>query len=602
MMYKFFFGLIILLPLIGAIIQGALGIKESKKTGALATLFIFSSFLLHLLIINSDEKEILYFPFIIFSDFEVYFSFLINKINILMGLMVTFVSGLIHLYSIGYMEMDESPGRYFSYLNLFVFFMLLIVYSGNFLLMFIGWEGVGLCSYLLISYESWREEARDAGTKAFLVTRFADFGFIVFLLLYYKIFGTFEINALKEVSYNSLINNSLIIWILIFAFIAACGKSAQFPFYVWLPDAMEGPTPVSALIHAATMVTAGVWLMIKLFSLSYIYPEVLNLILIISSITFIISGLIASFERDLKKILAYSTISQIGYMFFAIGIGYPLFAFLHLLTHAFFKALLFLSSGNVMHLIHKKINIFETRGIRKVHPFTAYTFFLGSLALIGFPLTGGFISKELIINASFSKPIFFYLASFGAFLTAFYIIRGYSLCFEGDKKEKHYEKISKVMNIALALLGVFVILTGLPAFESLYFEIFDIESHFETPLLLRFFPLFLAAVGMYIAFERYTKKTPSLKGRYYKLSEFFLRGLYYDDFISKFLFGIIKKFSFYISKLFDRGFIDLGIVEGSGKLISFAGNFVYRFFKGKPSFYLLTILTFFFFLLLQFLK
>ncbi len=596
MMYKILFGLIILLPLTGAIIQGMSGIKNPKKAGGIATLFIFLSFILHLKIIGS-EKEIFYFPFIIFSDIEIYFSFLINKINILMGLMVTFVSGLIHLYSIGYMEKDESPERYFAYLNLFVFFMLLIVYSGNFLLMFIGWEGVGLCSYLLISYESWRDDARNAGTKAFLVTRFADFGFIVFLLIYYKIFGTFEINALKGVSYNPLI-----IWLLIFAFIAACGKSAQFPFYVWLPDAMEGPTPVSALIHAATMVTAGVWLMIKLSPLFQIYPEVLNLILIISSITLIISGLIASFERDLKKILAYSTISQIGYMFFAIGMGYPLLAFLHLLTHAFFKALLFLSSGNVMHLIHEKINIFETRGIRKVHPFTAYTFLLGSLALLGFPLTGGFISKELIINASFSKPGFFYVASIGAFLTAFYIIRGYSLCFEGDKKEKHYEKISQVMNISLFVLSIFVILTGLPAFESLYFEIFNKELHFENPLLYRFFPLFLAAIGMYIAFERYTKETPPLKGKYYKLSEFFLRGFFYDDFISKFIFGFIKNFSFYLSKLFDRGVIDFTIVEGSGKAVFLTGNFVYKFFKRKPYFYLLIILIFFFILILQFLK
>jgi len=588
--------LIILLPLIGAITQGIFGIKEPKKAGGIATLFIFFSFLLHLGIIGL-QKEIFYFPFIIFSDIKVYFSFLINKINIWMGLMVTFVSGLIHLYSIGYMEKDESPERYFAYLNLFVFFMLLIVYSGNFLLMFIGWEGVGLCSYLLISYESWRDDARNAGTKAFLVTRFADFGFIVFLLIYYKIFGTFEINALKGASYNPLI-----IWLLIFAFIAACGKSAQFPFYVWLPDAMEGPTPVSALIHAATMVTAGVWLMIKLFPLFQLYPEVLNLILIISSITLIISGLIASFERDLKKILAYSTISQIGYMFFAIGIGYPLLAFLHLLTHAFFKALLFLSSGNVMHLIHKKINIFETRGIRKVHPFTAYTFLLGSLALLGFPLTGGFISKELIINASFSKLGFFYVASIGAFLTAFYIIRGYSLCFEGEKREKHYEKISKVMNISLFILSIFVVLTGLPAFESLYFEIFNKEIHFENPLLYRFLPLFLAAMGMYIAFERYTKETPPLKGKYYKLSEFFLRGFYYDDFISKFIFGFIKNFSLYLSKLLDRGIIDFAIVEGSGKSVFLTGNFVYKFFKRKTSFYILLILIFFFFILLQFLK
>ncbi len=592
MMYKIIFGFIILLPLLGGILQGILGIKDSKKGGIIASFFIFLSFILHFKTIGLEE-EIFYFPFIVFSDIEVYFSFLIDRINILMGLMVTLVSGIIHLYSSGYMEKDESPYRYFAYLNLFVFFMLLIVYSGNFLLMFIGWEGVGLCSYLLISYESHREEAKNAGTKAFLITRFADFGFILFLLIYYRIFGTFEITALK-----ANIKDPLIIWVLVFAFISACGKSAQFPFYVWLLDAMEGPTPVSALIHAATMVTAGVWLMIKLHPLFEIFGEFLNLILIISSITIIISGFLACFERDLKRILAYSTISQIGYMFFAIGTGYKLLGFLHLLTHAFFKALLFLSSGNVMHLIHKKINIFETRGIRKVHPFTAYTFLLGSLALVGFPLTGGFISKELIINASFSKPMFFYIASLSVFLTAFYIIRGYSLCFEGEGKEKHYEKISSLMNISLFILSIFVILTGFPFFEKFYFGIFGEEFHFENPLLYQFLPLFLSATGMYIAFERYTKSLAPLKGRFRRLSEFFSRGFYYDEFISKVIFGFIKNFSFYLSRLFDRGFIDILLVEGSGNLFYILGNVFSKFFKRKPSFYLSLLILFFLFLLL----
>ncbi|MEO0292124.1 MAG: NADH-quinone oxidoreductase subunit L, partial [candidate division WOR-3 bacterium] len=482
----------------------------------------------------------------------------------------------------GYMKKDDSPYRYFAFLNLFVFFMLLIVYSGNFLLMFVGWEGVGLCSYLLISYESWRKEAKDAGTKAFLITRFADFGFILFLLIYYKIFNTFEISALLEEPSNPLIPLLLISGIL-----AACGKSAQFPFYVWLPDAMEGPTPVSALIHAATMVTAGVFLLIKIFPLLSLYPQILNIIIFLSTLTFLLSGIIAIFERDLKRILAYSTISQIGYMFFAIGISYPLLAFLHLLTHAFFKALLFLSSGNVMHIIHKKIDIFETRGMRKIHPFTSYTFLLGSLALSGFPLTGGFISKELIINASFKNLFLFYLASIGAFLTSFYIMRGYVLCFEGELKINPQEKIEGVMNLSLLVLSIFVILTGLNIFEEFYFKNFGEEITFYNPILYQFFPLFLSITGIYLALKVYLKKPIQFNERISKILNF------YDFFISKIVYGIINFLSKFFSTKFDRGLIDLLIVEGIGKLTILLGRLIFKLFKRKPSFYItLLILVF----------
>ncbi len=581
MIYKLIFVFLITFPLIGSIFQGVLGIKDAKKSGFLASFFVFLSFILHFKL-KGVEEEYFYIPFITFSDIEVNFSFLIDRLGFLMGLMVTLVSGIIHLYSTGYMKKDESPYRYFAFLNLFVFFMLIIVYSGNFLLMFIGWEGVGLCSYLLISYESWRKEAAFAGTKAFLITRFADFGFILFLLIYYRIFNTFEISALQNGN-----SNPLMPLLLISAVLASCGKSAQFPFYVWLPDAMEGPTPVSALIHAATMVTAGVFLLIKIFPLFNLYPEILNIVIFLSTLTFLLSGIIAIFEKDLKRILAYSTISQIGYMFFAIGISYPLLAFLHLLTHAFFKSLLFLSSGNVMHLIHKKIDIFETRGMRKIHPFTSYTFLLGSLALSGFPLTGGFISKELIINASFKNLFLFYLASIGSFLTSFYIIRGYTLCFEGESKVITHERIEGVMNISLLILSIFVILTGLNIFEKFYFEIFGEEFIFLNPILYQFFPLFLSITGIYFALQIYLRKPLSFKEKISKVLNF------YDFFISKIIYGVIIFLSKFISRTFDRGFIDLLIVEGSGKLTFLLGRLTFKLFKRKPSFYItLLILVF----------
>ncbi|MEN3046804.1 MAG: NADH-quinone oxidoreductase subunit L [Candidatus Hydrothermales bacterium] len=585
---------IILLPLIGSVIQAVLGIRDSKKAGLLATFFVFLSFLSHFFLTDIDKKEFIYIPFIIFSDIEVYFSLTLDRISFLMGLMVTLVSSIIHLYSSSYMEKDESPYRYFAFLNLFVFFMLVIVYSGNFLLMFIGWEGVGVCSYLLISYESWRLDAARAGTKAFLITRLADFGFILFLLIYYKIFNTFDIAPLEGATRHPLLP-----YLLFFAIIAACGKSAQFPFYIWLPDAMEGPTPVSALIHAATMVTAGVWLFIRIFPLFTLYPDILNIIIFISVVSFLLSGLIACFERDLKKILAYSTISQIGYMFFGIGIGFKYLAFLHLLTHAFFKALLFLSSGNVMHLIHKKIDIYETRGIRKVHPFTSYSFLLGALALIGFPLTGGFISKELLINASFSNFYLFLLACLGAFITSFYIMRGYALTFEGEEEKKEYGKIDSLMNISLFLLSFFVILTGLPIFEKFYFSVLESEIHIKNPIIYQFLPLFLSVLGGYFSFQIYLNKIQYSPERFKKLASLLKSGFYYDFFVSRALYNFFVLISNYISKLFDRGFIDIILVEGLAKLTYLKGKLMYKFFVRKPSFYI-TLLILLFFLVLYY--
>ncbi|MEN3044407.1 MAG: NADH-quinone oxidoreductase subunit L [Candidatus Hydrothermales bacterium] len=583
---------IILLPLFGSVIQAVLGLKDSKKAGFLATIFVFLSFLLHFSLTDVERKEFIYIPFIIFSDIEVYFSLTFDRISFLMGLMVTFVSSLIHLYSSGYMEKDDSPYRYFAFLNLFVFFMLVIVYSGNFLMMFIGWEGVGVCSYLLISYESWRDDAARAGTKAFLLTRLADFGFILFLLIYYKIFKTFDIAHLKNA-----VKDPLLPYLLFFAIVAACGKSAQFPFYVWLPDAMEGPTPVSALIHAATMVTAGVWLFIRVFPLFSLYPDILNIIIFISVISFLLSGLIACFEKDLKKILAYSTISQIGYMFFGIGIGYKFLAFLHLLTHAFFKALLFLSSGNVMHLIHKKIDIYKTRGIRKVHSFTSYSFLVGALALIGFPLTGGFISKELLINASFDNLYLFSLACLGAFITSFYIIRAYALTFEGNAEKKEYGKIDPVMNISLLILSFFVILTGLPLFEEFYFDILESKVHVKNPIIYQFFPLFLSVLGGYFSFQIYLKNIKYSPEKFKRLASLLGSGFYYDYLISKILYGSLVLITNQISKLFDRGLIDILLVEGAAKITYLKGKLTYKLFVRKPSFYI-TLLIFLFFLIL----
>jgi NADH-quinone oxidoreductase subunit L len=589
------FLLLILLPLIGSALQGILGIKNTRKTGLLASLFIFIPLIINIFLFNFDIDNLFLIPWIKFSEFEVNFSFSLEKINILMGFTVLIVSFLVHFYSIGYMEHDKSPYRYFSFLNLFVFFMLIIVYSDNLLLMFMGWEGVGLCSYLLISYETWRDDAKNAGTKAFFVTRFADFGFILAILIYYKIFGTFELSALKNANYSMLF-----LPLGIFLLIAACGKSAQFPFYIWLPDAMEGPTPVSALIHAATMVTAGVWLLIKTFKIFLIAPFLMDIVIFVGIITILLSAYIAVFERDLKKILAYSTISQIGYMFFAVGLSYPILGFLHLFTHAFFKALLFLTSGDVMHAIHKKIDIFETRGMRKYLPLTAFGFLVGALALSAFPFTGGFVSKELILQASFNKKNLFFLASLGSFLTAFYIFRGYTLCFEGKpNKIEHITKPEIYQKFSIILLSIFTILTGLPVSEKFYFDYFEKHIHFKLPLMYLLFPLFLAITGIYLGVSYYFERTPPLRGRYYNYVELSRKGFYYDFFISKVIFGIIKTLANIFYRFFDRGIIDLGFVEGTGKISLLSGKMLYRLFRRNISFYLLILFLFFILIFLK---
>ncbi|MDY6861489.1 MAG: NADH-quinone oxidoreductase subunit L, partial [Thermodesulfobacteriota bacterium] len=411
--------------------------------------------------------EITLYSWIPVGDLEVPLGFLVDPLSVVMMLTVSFVGFLIHVYSIGYMHDDEGFTRYFAYLNLFVFFMLLLVSANSFLLMFVGWEGVGLCSYLLIGFWYRRKSPADAGKKAFIVNRIGDYGFILAMLLIFVNFNTLNFIPVFEHAGTFHTGSIIIIAITLLLFLGACGKSAQIPLYVWLPDAMEGPTPVSALIHAATMVTAGVYMVARCAVLFSLAPISLLVVAIIGGLTAIFSASIAVTQNDIKRVLAYSTVSQLGYMFLACGCGAYAAGIFHLMTHAFFKALLFMGAGSVMHALGGELNIQKMGALRKYMPRTHWTFIMGTLALCGIAPFAGFFSKdEILFNALVNRGIIFWgVGAAAAFLTSFYMFRLVFLTFYGKSRmdeevEHHAHESPNVMTVPLMILAFFSLVIG----------------------------------------------------------------------------------------------------------------------------------------------
>ena len=406
------------------------------------------------------------FTWIPVSDFRIDVAFLLDPLSALMLLVVTGVGFLIHVYSIGYMEHDEGYGRFLTYLNLFVFSMLLLVLGSNYLLMYVGWELVGLCSYLLIAFWFHKPEAASAGKKAFITTRVGDFGFGLGVILIFVTFGT--LNFADVFAHAELVDQSLITIITLLLFAGAIGKSAQIPLYVWLPDAMEGPTPVSALIHAATMVTAGVYMVARSHVLFALAPFSSEVVAWTGALTAIYAATIALVQMDLKRVLAYSTISQLGYMFVGVGIGAYGAGVFHLMTHAFFKALLFLGAGSVMHAMNGVIDMRQLGGLREKMPRTYITFFAAALAIAGFPFFAGFFSKDEILAAAFASghTAIWAIGLVTAGLTAFYIFRAFFLTFHGEPRSSHHAHESPaamtVPLVILAVLSVFGGFVGIP--------------------------------------------------------------------------------------------------------------------------------------------
>ena len=451
--------LIPVFPLVGFLINGiwyALGQAPagSKKvssalSGGIATFFIFCSFITSVVIflqlhgMEAEHRmieEVIY-SWMHFGNFNLDMAFRVDSLSTLFTLVITGVGTLIHIYSIGYMSHDKTPAKFFAYLNLFCFAMLMLVLGASLPILFLGWEGVGVCSYLLIGYWYADEEKAKAGKKAFIVNRVGDFGFLLGMFLIFSTFGTLDFEALKAIVGSaghvlpSSAQDGTITLICLFLFIGCMGKSAQIPLYIWLPDAMAGPTPVSALIHAATMVTSGIYMISRLNFLYSLSPTAMSVVAVVGALTAFFAATIAIVQKDIKKVLAYSTVSQLGYMFLACGVGAYTAGVFHVMTHAFFKALLFLGAGSVIHGMHEEQDIWKMGGLRSKMPKTFLTFAVGWLAICGVPPFSGFFSKDEILWQAFSSPNGSLALWFGgaltAVMTAFYMTRLFSLTFLG---------------------------------------------------------------------------------------------------------------------------------------------------------------------------
>lgn len=471
--------LTVLFPLIGFIINGLFGrkIKNEKVIGTIGSSMVFLSFAVFLAIfiemlkLPSTERKFIVdiYNWITISNFNVTISFSIDPLSVLMSLVVTGVGSLIHVYSIGYMHGDKGFWRFFAYLNLFIFMMLNLVLANNMVLMFLGWEGVGLCSYLLIGF--WYDRkfenstVASASKKAFIVNRIGDFGFLIAIFTIYLFFNTLNINEIVLKAQVIELPTFVFTFIGLFLLLGATGKSAQIPLYVWLPDAMAGPTPVSALIHAATMVTAGVYMIARLSIIFVQSPVAMAAVAIVGALTAIFAASIGLVQNDIKKVLAYSTISQLGYMFLALGVGAFSSAIFHVMTHAFFKALLFLGAGSVIHAMHEQQNIKHYGGLKKYLPVTYKTFLIATLAIAGIPGLSGFFSKDEILWYTYNNSSLLWLIGIvTAFMTAFYMTRLLSLTFYGnerfDKSHIHPHESPKVMTVPLIILAILSVIGG----------------------------------------------------------------------------------------------------------------------------------------------
>jgi len=474
---------ILFLPLLGSII-GYFGRSLTRLFSEIVTSSLVSiSAILSIVVFWNGIAKNNYYNYVIFEwissgDFIANWSINIDPLSSAMLVVVTLVSALVHIYSIGYMSHDPHKPRFMSYLSLFTFSMLVLVVSDNFLQLFFGWEGVGLCSYLLIGFWYKKETANNAAIKAFVVNRVGDFGLAIGIFLIFFYFGSINFNEVFQAAPKFIdkqififgYESSLITFICLFLFIGAMGKSAQFLLHTWLPDAMEGPTPVSALIHAATMVTAGVFLVARCSPLFEYSQTALNVVAVVGMITALFAASVALVQNDIKKIIAYSTCSQLGYMFFAAGIGAYHVAIFHLFTHAFFKALLFLGSGSVIHAFKDEQDIRNMGGVRKKLPYTYMFMLIGTLALTGFPLLSGFYSKDAIIEFAYFKNSSIgnyavFVGVFTAFLTAIYSWRLFFKTFHGSYNNKnillsemHESPIA--MLIPLFLLGIGAVFAG----------------------------------------------------------------------------------------------------------------------------------------------
>ncbi len=611
--------LIIFLPLLGSIISGLFGkYIGSRNSEIITSLFVsisaFLSFIIFYKVLNQDYTNNLnIFTWINSGTLNVSWSIDIDALSSVMLVVVTLVSSLVHIYSIGYMSDDPHKQRFMSYLSLFTFSMLMLVTSDNFLQLFFGWEGVGLCSYFLIGFWFRKESANAAAIKAFVVNRVGDFGFALGIFLIFYLFGTVNYDEVFELVPSILnkdlsflgINVNAINLICVLLFIGAMGKSAQIFLHTWLPDAMEGPTPVSALIHAATMVTAGVFLVVRCSPIFEYSPLALNLVTIIGMSTAFFAATIALVQDDIKKIIAYSTCSQLGYMFFAAGVGAYNVAMFHLFTHAFFKALLFLGSGSVIHSFKNEQNINAMGGVWKKLPYTWTLMVIGTLALTGFPFLSGFYSKDAIIEFAYlsGSSTGYFAAGIGiftAFLTSIYSWRLLFKTFHGNYNNKSINISSMhesplIMTIPLIILAIGAIFSGI-LFKDLFIgvessenfwkdSIFFLEplSNDHPPLwFIVFTPILVilsipTAYYFFIINKKFTNEI--VKGNL-PLYDFLKNKWYFDEIYEYLFVRTSKKIGLYFWKKIDLRFIDRFGPDGISSLIKIISSITVKFQNG----------------------
>ena len=601
--------LVPLLPLIGFLING-LGRKSLSKSaiGWIGCGTVLISFIISLVLFfdvkNGGGAVVSYFNFIEAGKLVIPFAFQIDQLSAIFLLIITGVGLLIHVYSTAYMQEEEPQhfGRYFAYLNLFIFSMLLLVMGANYVIMFIGWEGVGLCSYLLIGFWFKNNNFNYAARKAFIMNRIGDLGFLLAIFWLIAKLGTVSFGEVfANVSSLSAVDLTAITILL---FIGAMGKSAQIPLYTWLPDAMAGPTPVSALIHAATMVTAGIY-MIARSNVLYSASEVAqNLVAVIGLATALFAATIAIKQNDIKKVLAYSTVSQLGYMFLGLGVGAYTGAVFHVMTHAFFKALLFLGAGSVIHAMHHEQDIRKMGGLKKYLPVTHATFLIGCIAISGIPPFSGFFSKDEILAAAYDKnPVYWGLGVAGAAMTAFYMFRLYATTFLGSfrgthDQEHHLHESPKAMTWPLLILAILSVVGGfvnvpevLGGHSSLHTFLAPVltteithETIHSTEYMLMGISVAIAAIAIIFAIGKYSKK-PQLED-----AEGFGKVLenkwYVDELYDAIIVKPLGNLSAFFKNVVEKSGID-GAVNGVGKLVNYSSRQLRLLQNGQVGSYIL---------------
>ncbi len=607
---------VVLLPLIGALLVGLLNQKLPRKAAHFITIpllgisFLISCFLLYFRLDNGlPPASIDLYTWGLIGTVSIKIGFLIDHLTLLMMVVVSFVSWMVHIYTIGYMIDDPGYRRFFSYISLFTFGMLMLVMSNNFLQLFFGWEMVGLMSYLLIGFWFKRESANRASLKAFLVNRLGDFGFIIGIAAVFNFFGTLDYSTIfSEVDNFAAsgkwlelagIQISPLTFICLFLFMGAMGKSAQMPLHVWLPDSMEGPTPISALIHAATMVTAGVFMVARMSPL-FEYSEVaLNTVMIIGAITALLTGILGIVQNDIKRIIAYSTLSQLGYMMTAMGASAYAIGIFHLMTHAFFKALLFLGAGSVIIAMHHEQNIWKMGGLKKYMPITYWCMLIGTLALVGFPGFSGFYSKDLIIEDDHlsrlaASHFAYWVVMISVFITALYSFRLFFVVFHGkarmnEEVRSHLKESKAVITLPLIVLAFFSIVVGFlfvrPMFEGFFgdslvvhpdhnsFELLSSEFTNSMVMFIQGFyswPFLIAVLGFLVALLCYiiSPKIPDRLQKHFKTLYSILKEKYgfdilYESYIAPGFRGLGR----ICYRFGDQGLIDGLIVNGSAEAV-----------------------------------